>query len=347
MLRCARCEETFAGDDARELRAEHATEAGHPLCIICTRSLVDTETQTCDKCVARTLTTLGDIVDVYAVLPVRLDTLTAISYEQTTRGSGRHALPGGEVLVLLGPGGTGSTARRLSPTEIAWGYTGREHGIDNADTDGVSVTQLLVSWEDDWRHVRGEPATQPATVVGAAGYLRQRMRWAANQHPAFDEFATDLRQLLARLKDAAGLADRPAPAAATCSQCGAGTLVREYRMPRPCKHKRHAPEDCDADQGGLSDHWSCRRCGREYDAAQYLLAVRARREAEAEANREGWGVPWQVAATLGVPMKTVRTWMHRRQVAVACRLEDRRIVVDWADAHRLVERLRQRRHAAS
>lgn len=47
----------------------------------------------------------------------------------------------------------------------------------------------------------------------------------------------------------------------------------------------------------------------------------------------GWGTPEQVAATVGRPAKTVRQWASRGQVAAACDVRSRRLLVHWASAY--------------
>jgi hypothetical protein len=173
-------------------------------------------------------------------------------------------MPGGDVLVLLGPGADALEAfRRLRRAE----RSGKPHdeppwGADDTRRDPPSVAYELGRHEDDWRRVRGEPgADGPHTVAGAARYLHATLTWAAARHRGFGEFVTDLTALRHRVDTAAGLVDRPERAGVPCFGCG-GDLIRPYG------HQ------------GREDDWSCRRCHRVYDQASYLLAVRASLEEE-------------------------------------------------------------------
>lgn len=49
----------------------------------------------------------------------------------------------------------------------------------------------------------------------------------------------------------------------------------------------------------------------------------------------GWGKPWEVAATLGVPTETVRTWAKRGRIRSVCALPSRHVLVSWHDAYDL------------
>lgn len=392
---CARCDwrpDPTAQVTEREQATEHARTAGHWLCSVCTFSLDDTEPAVCERCLSRTQSRLKQIVEQYALLPEELDHPSAMS-----------------ALVLLGPGSDGTAFRDLTPQE--WRdqagardhkmhLPGREHGADNRPEHGVAVVWLLGNWENDWRETRGEePATGPATVVGIAGYLERRMRWAANgergpdgfrePHPAFAEFAVELAQLLEQIELAGHRDNRPDRAPVACFDCGrTGSLRRAYRSPDPCEHRRPAfpsAYELDADgrpaldergrpvrlpladrrarhefelqlwreahalcdQGGLAEAWSCRVCGREYTDAEYMLALS--HSMKVVATSQCWGLPWEIAASLGLPVKTVRTWVDRMQVTSMCHVESQRIMVWWPDAWARATRRssRQRRQSTA
>src|SRR5690606_14695520 len=123
-----------------------------------------------------------------------------------------------------------------------------------------SVLGVLESWDRDWRHTLGLrlPDT-PATVAGCANFLTGHLTTMAQRHPAFDEFATDMRRLLASVQRAVAdgeHVERGVP----CLDCGT-QLVRRARRPMRCDHD--GPHRSTCDQGGLGD-WRCpsRQCQR-------------------------------------------------------------------------------------
>lgn len=270
---CRRCDwRPDLDGSVREQLAGHAAESGHLLCVVCGWSLAGASPQTCPDCVASVRRELGQIVDLFALLePMML----GLAYGQpaAARTGGRGAeeqLLGGDALVMLAGGSSSG------------------HDRDGLENDPPAVAAELGLWEDDWRSVRGEPAASGlATVAGATDYLGRRLSWAADHHPAFDEFASDVRRLRSRLRSATATDDRP-ETGAPCFECGAklerrrANRVRRFgcrghggRCPWP-----HEPHGC-ADVGGLVDEWQCPRCRRRYEDAEYWLAVRANWQMEA------------------------------------------------------------------
>lgn len=112
----------------------------------------------------------------------------------------------------------------------------------------------------------------------------------AQRHPAFDEFAADMRQLRSRLELVTKSADAIERAAVACPDCG-DRLRKEWAKPARCQHdgphcdhSHRSPSEwpcrgsntCGCDQGGARDEWVCRNreCGRIVEEAEYWLAVR-------------------------------------------------------------------------
>lgn len=335
-VRCGRCD--FKG--TREERDQHAIEAGHPLCAICSsRSLRSSEVAVCDPCVARTRDELDAIV-----ATVIDDAPTMIAY------SGYYGMFGADLLVMTADG------------SIEGG------GPDDWLTDPTPVIAILEANERDWRrHFAEPPAEDVATVTSCAAYLRRNLGRAAAEHPAFDEFVTEIRTLHSRLLHTAGLIDDPERAPAECFTCG-GRLVRVYRPLKSdphhrlerIKHKvntsatrRKRPTSAKErramvlaavagrEQEGLTDKLQCSNCGTTYTFAQYGLALRSKAD-----SLEGW-VEVQLAADASRrPVRTIRTWMASLQVSSSCRVEDRRQFVWWPDVATEAERAAQRqRHA--
>lgn len=241
-MRCRRCEDS--PDYDRDQLLEHATQADHPLCVICRRSLDPAEPQTCRRCLDRARAHLDDIADAW----VRLNS----NHHHWPAGS-RATMPGGDRLVLAGPG---SDASEPGPEVL---------------TDPPAVAHALASWAADWAEIRREPcsgllgAVRPVLEAShAVAYLGRHLQWAANTHPAFDDYAADIRRIRARLNATLAL-NNPPETGAPCLRCS---------TPADPVHLERLWTDA-----GLADAWCCPRCGDTLTPAQYLLAMRAALEA--------------------------------------------------------------------
>lgn len=227
-------------------------------CGTCNHPLRQDERNTCHTCVGATRADLYAITNIHALLPALLGHLASNAPNPNTTPSTERPLPGGTVLVLLGPGSGADNRRRA-------GLTGHDEDWDHDDqpNDPPSVTHELTRWEDELRHTRHEGgAPYPASVTTAARYLDTQLTWAATHHPEFPELHHDLRRLRHTLERAAGLHGPPITAPADCFDCG-GQLQR---------HWTHQ---------GLTDDWTCNHCHRTYDQPAYLLAARTRLETQA------------------------------------------------------------------
>lgn len=382
-MRCDWRSDPEAGG-ARDQLVEHAVGSGHPVCAACRRSLRSEERQVCEPCLTESRSLLAGISLMTAELPGHLGQLRGSGFDQTSR-SREKPLPGGDALVLAGPGSGGTGARVLTRRELGRGLVqgidGREHHLDNRDTDAVSVAQVLTEWEDAWRHTRGESAAFAtsinSSVRGAVGYLEVHARWAADEYDDFPDYLAQLRQLHTRLERATGRDDRPVKAEANCFECS-GTLLRLRKDGKPCTHttppgwpaqygiddlgrvrlmvpaakvrERHEErlevwedEHRVCEQGGFADKWACSRCGVEYEYGRYLRAVADRLRVTAT----GWTLPAHVAQVLDVPLETVRTWAKRGHVASACLVGDPRLRVSYEEVVVRVHRLEAARVRAA
>jgi len=297
---CSRCDFRPTDDPDvghREQLAFHAAESDHPLCIACSRSLQKFEGGfTCDGCLNDARVLLAGIVTMWTELPQHLGHLRSPSYDSDPPGaSDGRQLPGGDILALLGPGSPG------------WA----EDGHSTKDGDPLSVSFELGWWAMKWQEMRGESRSL-RTVEQIAGYLEVAARWAATSHPGFDTYLRDLRKVHGMLERATARHNPLERANAACFGCGQDALVRKLT------------------DAGYADEWTCRRCHKVYDWPRYLLAIRGRLQ---ETDDPVWGVPEHVAHTLGVRPQTVRNWADRGHIASACHVDDRRLRVNWADAH--------------
>lgn len=293
---CARCD--FHGD-----LAKHAPESGHWLCPGCFQSLrEDDPIQGCERCLTDFRRLLATAVLLWQELPHHLRTVSGSGLDGSVSGSGDSALPGGAALALLGPGGTGATARRLTRTDLERGVDGREHGVDNHATDTPSVAWTLGQLEDDWRHTRGDTAAMTGTstsaiIRGAIRYLDTHARWAANTHPAFADCLTELRQLVTTLEQATHRTRRPVRAAADCFDCS-GPLYRRVI------------------DGLEEDTLTCRQCKASYDPRRYALSLaeHAWHASRVEVDGEIWTTVERAAHDSSRPISTIRVWIHRQKI---------------------------------
>jgi hypothetical protein len=256
---CRRCDWTPTGDQQRDQLADHATDSGHPLCVVCGLSLDRTETACCAMCVGQTRRDLYRIVDLYALLPDELGHATASPLDPMGRHHGdENPLPGGQILPLLAGGSRGLTQITGAPTTA--GVRDYSHEADEHHSDPQSVAFELSRWEDHWRHIKGQPAADTApTVTHCSDYLLKTLPWAASNDDAFQGFADDLTTLRGRLERVTGNDEPRAETGAPFFGCG-------HDLRRPWTDE------------GLADEWRCPRCKTVYEAPHYWLAVRAHLE---------------------------------------------------------------------
>lgn len=80
----------------------------------------------------------------------------------------------------------------------------------------TGITATLEDWVTDWYTLMGQAVPAPAgggqeRVDAAAGHLRFHLEWAADQHPAWRDFARELTECVIQCEDIAleGLQRRP------------------------------------------------------------------------------------------------------------------------------------------
>jgi hypothetical protein len=284
-------------------------------CSVCRKAHLDFEPVTCIGCLGRTRSDLAAISDRLALGEQLLQDWWAPVSPGTPTDGGRSnetPLPGGDLLVMVGPG--------------SWAWGNRTRDLDEQPDDPEAIAYELTKWEDDWRRTRGQrAAAYDRELSKAREYLDRNMGWAAQNHPAFPEFAKILRGWRTRLAGAVRDSDQPIRGV-HCQDCPDVVLTRTLQEARPCKHvlppfiplgdlieladgtyRRTTPADgrshyqkhqnaVDAyrkehehcDQGGFENEWACPRCHRSYTRAEYGLAVRTQydqRRAEMDAKK--------------------------------------------------------------
>ncbi|MYR84053.1 hypothetical protein GTY41_03615 [Streptomyces sp. SID685] len=170
------------------------TDTPLPQCIVCTRDLRDTETQTCRLCTERVaghLRLLAGADGLYARLA---DSLAPGS------GSGGPAVSGSRTAPL---------PVRLGPLSLA-----ARGGV-------VTILQTwLVDWHDllGYQHPRWDGDLQQQ-LDQAVGRLLNLLPWAAEHHGAFDEFCSEVASLVHQSRAATGEEGAPRRIGVQCT-CG-------------------------------------------------------------------------------------------------------------------------------
>jgi hypothetical protein len=352
-VKCPRCDwRSQPIDDAGPIRDQitaHIDETDHPTCLVCHRILPATDTRTCEACITHARQLLADIVSLYGELESEVGLSRGSSLnDRRSSGDGRP-LPGGDALVLLGPGSQGLD----------------EDGVTSRDGDATSVAFELGFWETEWRRARHDQPGRPVRLRGvvrrAGGYLEIHSRWAAQQHPGWVAYVADLRAIAARLERATGRARAASKANASCFDCG-GTLVRRLKTvtveqwwlpgavgPLP-KLLRWTGEIDATDV-------TCDRCRRAYTPAEYALALRA----AGSSGLQGWVTISDAAKVTRRSVDTLKSWTRSRDdegpglVSTCCvvawtpdgRPVQGRQLVWWPDVEKRADRAQRRGTRAS
>ncbi len=269
-------------------RCPDPPSCGFRHCVVCVGHLHDEDRQTCVECLGQVRRDLADILNLFALLP-----------DQLEHRAGQTALS------LLAPGSVGAFWRdredgsrldrtpwrppqRLRHEPLMWSSDPAEQAEQAAEvgwvsgsanpnqaSDPPSVAYELGQWEDDWRSLRGEPAaTEEGTVMGAVGYLSRRAGWAADHHPAFDDFAREVAGLRSRLEVVTSMDSRPLVSAeVSCLPC-------ERENGAVVKLRRQWTDD------GLADEWMCPRCRTACTPREFWVALHAALEDKRRAREQ-------------------------------------------------------------
>lgn len=101
-------------------------------------------------------------------------------------------------------------------------------GLDPDQAGHLSLATTLETWVRDWilLRARGENRPEP-TVKTMTRWLADRTDWACDEHPAIDEFTTDLQAYRSALRGILGLIDVPEyKRGVACPKCDERTLYR-------------------------------------------------------------------------------------------------------------------------
>jgi len=108
-----------------------------------------------------------------------------------------------------------------------------EHGDPTCSPDGdqygpVNPIEILWSWARDWRTYRhvGEVGPEP-DLVSVVTWLRNRVDWAADHHPAIDDFADEVYEALTGLREVLNVRRYTQRYREPCPRCDTKALYRE------------------------------------------------------------------------------------------------------------------------
>ena len=169
--------------------------------------------QVCEGCRARLRSMLAEVVELYQDLDLEKGSASG----QRVSGSRTPPLP-----------------LRVDPLDLSLpAPTGRQRWEPNnwpRDQVGhISVATLLDSWVRDWIDVLGLRETPPALVGTMAGWLTNRIDLGSKDHPAIDDFAAEIRDLLQTLRRTVGTSEvRPEHLDVPCRRCD---LLDLHRLP--------------------------------------------------------------------------------------------------------------------
>lgn len=202
-------------------------------CVICQRRPY-MRAQVCDACRDRLPRTIAEIVELWKQLP------DAMPRDQS---NGQRVTGSREAPVPLNVDALDLALPARVPEASA---EGRKHPEDQVGHPAVA--SILDQWCRDWRDEMAFAQSLPVpTVPELARFLINRCDWAADRHPAVDEFASEMGRLRAVLRGVLGLIEPPAEFCdgVVCRKCDRYALYRE------------------------SDYVECDHCGLLYSESEY------------------------------------------------------------------------------
>lgn len=206
-------------------------------------------------------------------------------------------------------------AHSTDPERLPYGL---DRAVDDPDwgiqgiRTGSGVDDELWGWAALWADASGH-----AENVDHVDYLKGHLMWAAHNPAAhFHAYRRAVRELLGRARSLG--APKVEKAGPHCLDCG-GALVREWR------------------EDGLGDEVRCRVCAREYGAAAYRLAFRAKLDRERAATDEALVNQDEARLILpSLPESNLRTWTARGRIEPRGKVKGRTV---WrlGDIRKLME----------
>lgn len=224
-------------------------------CQICGIEHVDD--QVCPSCLGTVRTNLHEVIELYLQLAHH-----AVVGANEGKFEAAREMPGGEATVMRSP----------------WTERG-----EAARGDHMTTEQILVTWEIDWRSIKGTPTDEIHSLADAWTFLTEQLSWAAVKHPAFSDFAQEIDRHRNHLEDVLHAGERV--------ETGA-----------PCEVCRQPLERVWA-KDEAQDRWWCDRCKKAFDPAEYVEMV-----SKSARKHKTWLTSRDMEIEHGVPRGTVTGW---------------------------------------
>lgn len=262
--------------------------------------------------------------------------------EQAQHHARSRLMPGGEAMVALGNVANVEAWENMHQATERYGraYT----SVADEDPDqSWSAYQLLEFWSEQWRAERGaeyHSTEYRTTVATEAAFLRGSLDWAWENEPHWTDFANDVSTARSRLEDILKAGDRAELGAPCLYEDCNGKRLRRKLQPKGDAHGRKV-----YDWG----KWHCIRCHREWDDDAYARMVTAANEAAKVELIDGeeWVSTDLAARRVERPASTIRVWIHRAELTVACLVKGKRTgFVRMAEVEERHAQAKRRKRAA-
>lgn len=260
------------------------------------------------------------------------DMFAALREEAETRHSDRE-FPGGDALVMLGPGAD-VEAFGYAQLSAIMGRISEQDVVLPDKRDILTPLALLASWEDVIREERDQPTYMKATIDGAIKYIRDSIDWMFSlneygdmQFLAVDDLAEQLGQARRRMEDILKDGSRAEFTRVKCTELTCETNPRLMKL--WAAQVRW-------------DRYRCPDCRTEYNKAQYEMA---KAQAMFSSGSERFISQTEASEAAEVPLGTVSQWAARDKVRSERDEATGSLLVWWPDirirATERVERLRK------
>jgi hypothetical protein len=237
--------------------------------------------------------------------------------EEAINRAGDPDIPGGDAMVMLGPG---ADVEAFGYAQIST-YLGRTPGwVEEPLPDDLEPPlSFLAGWSDLIREERDMPTALKATISREVDYIRSSLDWMLS----YDENG-EMRFLPA--EDLAnGLAKIRRSLENVLKDGTRAEFTRVYCIADGCGQPRLMK------LWGAQVRWDryrCPACGTEYDAQQFKMA---RTQNLHSAGADRFVLVTDAIEASGVPKQTVHSWIRRNEIRAVCSVQTKRLMVWWPD----------------
>lgn len=253
--------------------------------------------------------------------------LTTHLLTQAVHSANDRELPGGDAMVALAPAADPDEyAERIDYLEFhhyanpqRWPANTIDLEHEDRDDALAPVLQTLWFWSDELRQVHDVPLDgRRPTVITEANLIRWALDWMWDNEVHWDDFAQDIQNARRKVENILRDGER-SQRGVPCmyDECGGVAL---FRKPIPVRGE-------DGEKTWVLSDWKCPRCKQSWNEDGYKRNVVAATEQvkREEINGELWCTPDVAAVMVRRSVKTIRTWVNRGELAVACLVVGRRM----------------------